>query len=136
MALDRREFVSPRVFNACRSKGVDAITLLDDRIIAAFKRLRVKYPDIYCNNWHVGGIFKQSGFRDDVKTGAEFSQHRYGRGLDIHTSKSSLQAIYSDIVRNRHQWPEITCVEDIKITKGWIHIDCRFVPDKFLIVRG
>lgn len=136
MSLDRREFVSPIVFNACRVAGIDAITLFDDRVISAFKRLKIKYPDIYVNNWHAGGNLKQCGFRDDIKTGAKYSQHRYGRGLDIHATKSQLIEIYRDIVRNRHQWPEITCVEDIRDTNGWIHIDCRFVPEKFIIVRG
>ena len=138
--LKRQEFVPPLVYTTLIKRGLDPIFLLmDNRIIEAYKRLKTKFPDLYVNNWHHdNGTLSQCGFRDSVSTGAVFSQHRYGRALDLHTTVTELAAVREEILKNWKDYPEITTMEDPQDTPGWIHIDCRFQLDssKIHIVRG
>lgn len=55
--------------------------LLDDRVLKFADRIREKYGPCYINTSQL----ENCGLRDiNLTTGAKYSQHKYGRGLDIH----------------------------------------------------
>lgn len=133
------EFIPPDIYN---ERGAKAISLIDVRIVMAAQYLRgIIDKPIICNNWWRGGQFRERGLRrGDTKTGARWSQHKYGRGLDFHVIGMTPQQIQSVILQSEemfisHQW--ITVMEDVRDTPTWVHIDCRYTnSEKITIVRA
>ena len=92
--------------------------LMDERILLAADCLRLRYGICYIN--HNG--MTQRGFRTDEKVGAKFSQHRYGRALDINFKNVTVKEVRDYIINNPSLFVGITAVENVD---GWLHIDCR-----------
>jgi hypothetical protein len=118
---------------------------MDERILRGADWLRELFGPCTINGKFNGKGFTESGLRDPfTNTGAKFSQHKFGRALDLKFHKVTCNEVYEYIIRNPTQAREngITCVEDIRDTKGqWLHIDCRLLPETFpingvLVVRG
>jgi hypothetical protein len=131
--IDSTELVPPDSYDYCKSKGLNPLILIDARLVKIYGILKGKFPKIYCNNWNVGGAYKQSGYRNDG-SGAPVSQHRFGRALDLHGVDPSI--LYKHILNNRKLfYKDITAIESLEDTKGWVHIDVRYATE-FTIVRG
>lgn len=116
-----KELVPPSVYNAL---GEKSIILMDWRILYTLDSAREIFnAPIIVNNWHTGGKFTQRGFRDDVNTGAKYSQHRYGRAVDFDVKGVSAEEVRKEIIRNQNNYfSHITVLEsDVK----WVHMDCR-----------
>lgn len=103
--------------------------VFDDRILQAADVLRGLYGPMVVNDWHDGGSNHFRGFRPAGCTvGATFSQHRYGRALDLIPQETTAEKIRGDIIAD----PEIVTdwMGDLLITAmetgvSWLHIDCR-----------
>jgi len=130
---------------AIQARGEKAWELMDDRILRGADWLREKFGPCVINGKFGGKGFTESGLRDPfTKIGAPFSQHKFGRALDLKFLKVSVTEVYDYIIRNPGEARAngITTVEDIRDTKGqWLHIDCRLLPETFpingvLVVRG
>jgi hypothetical protein len=130
---------------AIQARGEKAWELMDDRILRGADWLREKFGPCVINGKFGGKGFTESGLRDPfTTTGAKFSQHKFGRALDLKFLKVSVTEVYDYIIRNPTEAREngITTVEDIRDTKGqWLHVDCRLLPETFpingiLVVRG
>jgi hypothetical protein len=130
---------------AIQARGEKAWELMDDRILRGADWLREKFGPCVINGKFGGKGFTESGLRDPfTTTGAKFSQHKFGRALDLKFLKVSVTEVYDYIIRNPTEARAngITTVEDIRDTKGqWLHIDCRLLPETFpingiLVVRG
>lgn len=120
------ELVPPGVFSA---RGQSAWELLDAAILVSADAIRTHFGPIVINNWHDGGPLKESGLRSFTSaTGAVYSQHRYGRALDLHPRNATPQEVYEYILAHPESFPHITTLEDIRYTATWIHIDCRNNP--------
>ncbi len=127
------EFVPPEVYNAY---GDRAVWFLDPRIItlAQFLRERFRTP-VVINNWFSGGNYRYSGYRDPLsEVGAMFSQHKFGRAIDIKVQGIEPENIREDI---RLHWPDyreagLTTIEEG--TQTWVHLDCRHTGIKELFV--
>jgi hypothetical protein len=107
--------------------------LFDPRILWTADRLRTLYGKMLCNTWFWEGQHQFRGWRPgDARVGATYSQHKFGRALDL-VFDISVYDIRRDIKANK--WPVmfqyITCIED---GVGWLHIDCRNY-DGLLIVK-
>ncbi|MEM5810156.1 MAG: D-Ala-D-Ala carboxypeptidase family metallohydrolase [Candidatus Aenigmatarchaeota archaeon] len=92
---------------------------------------------VIVNNWKTGGQYQYSGFRPrNCETGAEYSQHRFGRAFDIKITGMTSQEIYKKILENKEHplLKNITAIEDISLTPTWVHIDCRNC-DRIMIVK-
>lgn len=122
--FDLREFVDPTTYAA---RGERSIELIDERIIEVAELLReMTGKPVIINNWHIGGQYHESGLRQmNTKTGARWSQHKYGRAIDC-----KVQGMKPEDVRNliRVNWPAfklagLTTIE--KDTPTWVHLDCR-----------
>lgn len=136
-----RELVDPNIFAA---RGNDCWQLLDPNILRAADWLRGIFGPITVNNSYLGGSYSESGLRRwDTTTGAKFSQHKFGRALDLkfRAPVTPLQ-VYNHILANQAEARKhgITTVEDISKTPTWLHIDCRNwadldVPGTVKVVR-
>ena len=123
--FDIREFVTPE---AWLSLGERSAWLIDRRIIEVAELLRemIDRP-VTINNWHTGGHYKESGLRSmNTRTGAVWSQHKFGRAIDM-----KVQGMKPEDVRNliRQNWEAfrfvgLTTIE--KDTPTWVHCDCRY----------
>lgn len=132
------EFIPPEIYSA---RGKKSIELLDMRIIAGVQFLREKsgVPFII-NNWSKGGIYDERGLRlANTRTGAKWSQHKYGRAVDIDPVGITVAELYQVCKQNEKYLIDagfITTIENIAFTKTWLHVDCRYTGlDKFLIVN-
>jgi hypothetical protein len=130
---------------AIQARGEQAWQLMDDRILRGADWLREKFGPCVINGKFGGKGFTESGLRDPfTTTGAKFSQHKFGRALDLKFLKVTCTEVYDYIIRNPTEARAngITTVEDIRDTKGqWLHVDCRLLPETFpingiLVVRG
>jgi len=136
------ELVPPDVI---ASRGEQAWQLMDDRILRGADWLREKFGPCVINGKFAGKGFTESGLRNPLTTtGAKWSQHKFGRAVDLKFLKVNVKEVYDYILANQ---PEarangITTVENIVDTKGqWLHIDCRLLPETFpingiLVVRA
>jgi hypothetical protein len=107
--------------------GDSGIILMDARILWTIDAIRktVNLP-ITINNWKSGGPFSQRGFRND-DTGAVYSQHRFGRAVDM-----DIHGMTADEFRNKIKAgqinTELTYITRIEEGVNWIHLDCASVP--------
>jgi hypothetical protein len=61
--------------------------------------LRDKFGPITVNDWSWGGTFKESGYRSATsRTGAKYSQHRYGRAFDCKFGHVTVQGVYTYLI--------------------------------------
>lgn len=119
-----KEFVHPSDYAA---HGERCFELIDSRIIIAADKLREKFGATYINTWAFGGPRQLSGLRPLNSTiGAKYSQHKFGRALDLTFRDVTVQEVYAYILAHSWMYPEITCVENIAATPTWLHIDCRW----------
>jgi hypothetical protein len=119
---------------AIQALGERAWTLMDERILRGADWLRELFGPCTINGKFGGKGFTESGLRDPfTTTGAKFSQHKFGRALDLKFHKVTCKEVYEYIIRNPGQAREngITTVEDIAFTGTWLHIDCRLLPESF-----
>ena len=120
-----KELVPPSVYQA---RGEASIELMDDRIIMGADWLRDLFGAITVNGMFGGKVFTESGLRDPfTTTGAKYSQHKFGRALDLKFHKTTPQAVYAFIMANQDEARKhgITTVEDIADTPTWLHISCQ-----------
>lgn len=112
--------------------------IMDNRIVWTADRLRERFGKAYINNWLFGGNNQFRGWRPPESTvGATFSQHRFGRALDMTFEDSTPEEIRKDlrIVGRFGAYRYITACED---GVSWLHVDCRFVggdPDEIMFFK-
>jgi hypothetical protein len=121
--FDIRELVPPEVWDI---RGQASLELFDPEILRSIDSIRDDYGRILVNNWHTGGDLKYRGFRPQgCPVGAAFSQHRYGRAIDLTPLDTPLETVYEAIRDGLYDG--ITTIENIEATRdgNWIHVDCR-----------
>lgn len=113
--------------------------LFDGRILYSGDQLRDVFGPVYVNTWSEpyntitdadGEVFNYSGFRPfDCRFGVRYSQHKFGRALDLKFIKYSAQEVIDYILNNSKLFPFISRIEvtvnDKPVT--WVHIDCANV---------
>lgn len=129
------------------SKSDNGLSLLDEKAIDCLQLLRTLYGNpITVNNWWFPylkykekypnktvedfsnyytkrGNFQWSGYRSPRCTlGAKGSAHRFGKAFD---PKGNNKVFYKILLDNLSLFYEkgLKRIEDINITKGWMHID-------------
>jgi hypothetical protein len=127
-----QELVPPEVYT---ERGDAVAQLMDVRIINVAQWLRDKLgKPITINNWNTGGQYKESGLRNfETSTGAKWSQHKYGRALDLKITDMQAEDVRKFI---RLNWATLktmglTTIE--KDTPSWVHIDCRYTGLDYLL---
>ena len=98
--------------------------LLDDRILITADQLRDRYGRANINTWYwlqEGAQYR--GWRPlDSHVGAQFSQHKFGRALDIVFAGVTAEEVRADIKKNKDLFPLINSIEE---GVDWLHVDCR-----------
>jgi len=117
------ELVPPDVFG---QRGEKAWELLDERILKAADLLREEFGSITVNNWGWGGDFAESGLRIPNCTYYHtFSQHSYGRALDLKFRHAEPEDVRQYILMNEHE-DFNGMIGGMELgTPTWVHIDCR-----------
>lgn len=99
--------------------------IFDSRALWTLDRLREIYGKCYVNNWFWGGKNQYSGWRPfDCKTGADLSQHKFGRAFDVKFANILAEDVRQNIRQHSmdYAYQYITCIErDV----AWFHFDCR-----------
>jgi len=118
------EFIDPATWMV---RGEKSIELIDTRLITLTQFFRDYFAvPITINNWHQGGQYKESGLRTFLtKTGATYSQHKFGRAADLKLSGLDTEEVRHEIRRNWKAFKQagLTCIE--MDTPTWVHIDVR-----------
>ena len=129
---DIREFVPPAIY---QQFGGSSIWFLDQRIVL-FAEWLTEYTGrkAVVNDWHNGGQYHGSGFREPGSIGASRGQHHYGRAADFKVQGQDPEVLRDEIRRNfkaLNQRFGITTIE--KDTPSWLHVDIRWTgrPDLF-----
>lgn len=118
-----QELVPPEVF---LSSGENAWELLDQRLIFTLDDLWTELGPFVVNDWHKGGTYKESGLRSaGTSTGAQYSQHKFGRAADCKFKDHKPIEAYQYIIKNAEKLPYLSTLEDIESTPTWIHVDVR-----------
>lgn len=123
--FELREFVDPVTYMI---RGEKSIELVDNRLITLTQFFRDYFGvPTTVNNWHLGGQYNESGLRTWLtKTGAKYSQHKYGRAADLKLQGLDPEEVRQEIRRN---WPKfktvgLTTIE--KDTPTWNHISVQY----------
>ena len=122
--FDLQEFVDPVTFGKFGDKSLQFI---DPKLFAIAEAFRgLVFGPATINTWHTGGQYKESGLRRfDTATGAKYSQHKFGRAIDIKIVGGNYDHLRSLI---RYHWPELkeAGLTTIELdTPTWLHLDCR-----------
>lgn len=102
--------------------------MFDYRLKYTIHMLRKRYGTLIANDWYWGGVNQYRGWRPtDCTVGAKFSQHKYGRAIDLKTPRTARKKasdIREDILRDpfHEDFKYITCVE---MGVSWLHFDVR-----------
>ena len=123
-----QELVPPAIYEAYGDK---AWQFLDERLLVTLDALRTALGPMIINTWHSEKMTKaygsrtESGLRSfDTRTGAKYSQHKFGRAADIIFTKMQARAVREYILAHKDKFPYITAMED---DVSWVHIDVRNV---------
>lgn len=120
-----QEFVSHETW---RRFGTNSIWFIDPKIVAICQFLRNKFAvKITINDWHLGGNYFESGFRDSLSTvGSKFSQHRFGRAADIKVKGLNSNLVRKFIIEDYKELNKLGLTSIEIDTETWVHIDTRF----------
>lgn len=118
-----KELVPAITFDSNRS---DILwNVFDHRILITADMLRNRYGKLLANTWAFGGQHQYRGFRPPgCLIGSTYSQHRFGRALDLEPVLVTAEEIRQDILKSpdRAEFKYITAME---LNVSWLHIDCR-----------
>ena len=112
--------------------GESSIMFLDERLLRGIDVIRGKLnASVIINTWHSGGGLQFRGFRPPTSTvGASFSQHRFGRAVDFHSSHIGILQVQEWVLANQVLLRELgfTTMENFDYTPTWVHLDMRTLP--------
>lgn len=115
--------MSPDTFKAL---GERAWELLDPRATQMLQTLRDKFGPLTVNDWHTGGSYHESGLRSpSTSTGAQFSQHKFGRAFDCKFKGYTPREVAAYVLKKASEFPELTTIENPDATPTWFHFDVR-----------
>jgi len=112
------ELVPPEAFALT---NINQWWFFDPRILYTADKIRARYGKMLCNTYYWGGENKYRGWRPfDCLVGARFSQHKFGRALDLVPFEATVEEIREDIRQGEFNY--VSCIE---LEVSWLHIDVR-----------
>lgn len=99
--------------------------IFDDRILITADRLRKRYGKLLANTWAWNGRHQHRGYRPQAcSIGSVYSQHRFGRALDLEPIDVTAEEIRQDMLKEPADM-EFEYITAIELGVPWLHIDCR-----------
>ena len=100
-------------------------TFFDPRLLKTMDMLREEFGVLGANDWSNGGENRYRGFRPSgCDIGATYSQHRFGRGVDLIPLQVSAYTIRHEIIQHQNS-PRYQYIGGLEIGISWLHIDTR-----------
>ncbi|RLC68309.1 MAG: hypothetical protein DRH97_03565 [Chloroflexi bacterium] len=131
--FDIKELTPPEMGSIIKKHGAAWAwaTLFDPRLLKTMDYLREQFGVLYANNWKQGTCYR--GFRPDgCDIGATYSQHRFGRAVDLIPKELSASEIRQEILRCQNG-PRYQYIGGLEMGIHWLHIDTRArLTDKIL----
>jgi hypothetical protein len=121
------EMVPPEMGSLIQRKGEHWAwnTLFDERLLRTMDMLRSMFGVMEANTWNSGGSCRYRGFRPhDCDVGAGFSQHRFGRAVDLMPLQSGIDHIRKTIL-DKSDSARFKDIGGIELDVSWLHIDVR-----------
>lgn len=132
--FDIREFIPPDVFNL---PGKNPMWFIDKRIVLFSEWLRVYLnKPVTINNWHIGGQFKNSGFRmpNDTTSAAILTAHKRGIAADLKVDGMTGEELRNIIRKNFPTLRDKFGLSTIEAgTPTWLHVDLRWTGQESLL---
>lgn len=111
--------------------------LFDDRMLYTADKLREQFGPAEANNWSYvaedtpeKAINHYRGFRPfDVTIGAKYSQHRFGRALDLTFKNVAAEEVRQYIIAAKKAAHPKDCakyITAIELNVDWLHFDVRY----------
>ena len=130
-----QEFVPKAIYKLYEGKST---WFINPKIIQIAQELRyASGVPIIINNWHIGGVYNQSGYRvPETVIGAKLSQHKLGNAIDVRSNEVTPIELMNVVLSKKDLFMQLglTAMEDVTATKSWLHLDCRFVPQQKEII--
>ncbi len=121
-----QEFINPEAY---AKDGDKSISLIDPKLIIIAQWVRDDIgKSITINNWHSGGIFKESGLRDkNTGTGAKGSQHKLGKAIDPKIAGMTGKMWYDYVKSNVVELYALGLrrIEHYSLATTWCHMDTK-----------
>jgi hypothetical protein len=125
--FDIWELIPPDMLALINDKGSKwgFDTLFDERLLITMDRLREQFGAMEANTWGWGGRHCFRGFRlPSCRIGAELSQHRFGRAVDLMPLDSTVGSIRQEILWKPNS-PRFQYIGGLELGVSWLHIDVR-----------
>jgi hypothetical protein len=119
------ELVPQMVYKKYLSRGENWLfpVLFDERLLRLIDKIRSQFGPMTINDWIFGGENQWRGFRTGTcNVGADLSQHRFGRAVDMIPKDISAKEIRKAIIADPIRYAEIGGLE---MGISWLHIDVR-----------
>lgn len=117
------EFIPKKQFDEL---GNMSIILIDQRIFSIAQAVRNKFGTITINDWYWDGKRNYSGWRPDFPdVGAKYSQHKFGRAIDMLPKDCTAEEIRQSIKKNEAYWYQ-QGIRVIENNVSWLHVDIRY----------
>ena len=120
------EFINDDIY---KRFGASSVWFIDPKIVAVAQLVRdLTHCPVTINNYATGGRYKNSGLRKlSGGIGAKYSQHRYGRAIDVKVSGMTPKEVFQIISDNEDLFMRagLTVIEKLKFTPTWLHLDVR-----------
>ena len=130
------ELVPPEIFGAFGDKS---LAFLDARILWTADAIREHFnvPAVV-NNYNSARpeeyVYSDSGFRLSPVGAATYSQHLYGRALDIKLKGVDAETARIEIKAKWKSEPAFRFITAVELDVSWLHIDCRNTNSEQLLL--
>lgn len=131
------EFVPPNIYY---NFGEKARWFIRPELIALAQFYRDWFgAPVTVNTWYFGGVLQERGYREpNSKTGAKYSQHKFGTAFDCNIRGITPDEIRRVIGSNEESFMKagLTTLEHGSYAPTWVHSDMRDTGmSKILIVK-
>jgi hypothetical protein len=127
--FDLCELVPPDVLHDLDNR---AWSLLDIRILWTADALRRYFSSAITINDYDSGYTLRGWRPHDSVTGAMYSQHKYGRALDM-TIKGVSADDARQLIKQAPDNPAMQYITAIELYVPWLHVDCRYTGSKNIL---
>lgn len=118
------EFIGPETY---AKYGNNALWFMDSRILWTIDATREYFNvPMTVNTWKQGGQYQERGLRlSSSDTGADMSQHKFGRAIDFDLAGMTADVVRAEIKKNYKTEPAFRFITALEENVSWVHIDCR-----------